>query len=232
MKIAIIQPYFFPYLGYFQLANSVDKFVFYDDVNFIRKGWINRNRILLNGKEFIFTLALKSASQNKLINQIDICEGNDRILKTIKYAYLRAPFFDDTYQLIDQVFESMNEIKCIAKLAEISVKKVAEYLGIRTIFETSSETYGSTEGLRREERLITICQINNADVYINPSGGINLYSKENFRKKGIHLFFMKNSLSKYKQFSDHFVSGLSIIDIMMFNDKKTIKEFLNAYVLV
>jgi hypothetical protein len=231
MKIAIMQPYFFPYIGYFQLINAVDKFIFYDDVNFINKGWINRNRILLNGIDHMFTLALKHASQNKLINQITICKNNDKIIQTIKQAYLKAPYFEDVFPLILQVFGKMNELINISKIAEISVITVSNYLNLSTFFTNSSEKYSHTKNLSREKRLITICQENSADTYINPSGGKVLYTHDNFKEYGIKLFYIKNNINPYKQFSNDFISRLSIIDVMMFNDKKTITKFLNNYEL-
>ena len=224
-----MQPYFFPYIGYFQLINAVDKFIFYDDVSFINKGWINRNRILLNGKDHLFTIALKSASQNKLINQIEICKQNNKIVKTIKQAYSKAPYFKDVFTLIQQVFDKMNETKSISKIAEISVKMVSNYLNLSTFFITSSEKYSYTQNLYREKRLIDICQENGANIYINSSSGKILYNHESFKENGIKLFFIKNNINTYKQFNNDFIPRLSIIDVMMFNDKKTITEFLNNY---
>jgi len=229
MRIAIMQPYFLPYIGYFQLINAVDKFIFYDDVSFINKGWINRNRILLNGKDHLFTIALKSASQNKLINQIEICKQNNKIVKTIKQAYSKAPYFKDVFTLIQQVFDKMNETKSISKIAEISVKMVSNYLNLSTFFITSSEKYSYTQNLYREKRLIDICQENGANIYINSSSGKILYNHESFKENGIKLFFIKNNINTYKQFNNDFIPRLSIIDVMMFNDKKTITEFLNNY---
>jgi hypothetical protein len=224
-----MQPYFLPYIGYFQLINAVDKFIFYDDVSFINKGWINRNRILLNGKDHLFTIALKSASQNKLINQIEICKQNNKIVKTIKQAYSKAPYFKDVFTLIQQVFDKMNETKSISKIAEISVKMVSNYLNLSTFFITSSEKYSYTQNLYREKRLIDICQENGANIYINSSSGKILYNHESFKENGIKLFFIKNNINTYKQFNNDFIPRLSIIDVMMFNDKKTITEFLNNY---
>jgi hypothetical protein len=224
-----MQPYFFPYIGYFQLINAVDKFIFYDDVSFITKGWINRNRILLNGKDHMFTLALKSASQNKLINQIEICENNDKIIKTIKHAYSKAPYFKDVFPLIQQMFVKMEEVKRISKIAEISVKMMSNYLNLNLLFATSSEKFGYTQNLLGEKRVISICKEIGTDTYINPSGGKALYNHNNFERNGIKLFFIKNNINPYRQFNNDFIPRLSIIDVVMFNDKETITEFLNNY---
>ena len=103
MKIAIMQPYFFPYLGYWQLMNIVDKFVIYDDVNYIKRGWINRNRILVEGKPFYIHVPVMKASQNKIINEMEVFVDSSlrkKELKTIELAYKKAPFFDSVYPLI------------------------------------------------------------------------------------------------------------------------------------
>jgi WbqC-like protein family len=231
MKVAIMQPYFFPYIGYFQLVNAVDKFVFYDDVTFIKQGWINRNRILLNDKEHLITLKLDGASSYRLINEIAVSQKNDNLIKTIIQAYSKAPFFNEVIPLIQDVFTEMNYLNKISKIAEISVKKVSEYLNLCGVFETSSEVYSATKLLRKEERLIAICKENNADSYINPSGGKDLYNKNSFRKEGINLFFIKNQITGYKQFRNDFIPGLSIIDVMMFNSPDLVREMVCQYEL-
>jgi len=232
MKIAVMQPYLFPYLGYFQLINAVDKFIFYDDVNYIKQGWINRNRILMNGKDNMFTISLKDASSFKLINEIEMNRGNEKLVKTITQAYSKAPYFNDVFPLIGKIFDEANEIKKISTIAQLSVVRVFEYLGITRIFEVSSQVYSHTKHLGRAERLMAICKENGADTYINSYGGQELYSKSEFYEKGIALHFIKNNLPVYKQFKDDFVPGLSIIDVLMFNSKDEIKEMLNHYELI
>ena len=232
MKIAIMQPYFFPYIGYFQLINAVDKFIFYDDVNFINKGWINRNKILLNGKDHFFTLPLKSASQNKLINQIEICENNNKIIKTIKHAYSKAIYFEDVLPLIRQVIDKIDEMKSISKIAEISVKLVTEYLNINRIFYTSSEDFKFSQDLHGEKRIIAICKKIGADTYINPSGIKGFYNHENFKENGIRLFYIENNIKPYRQFNNDFISHLSIIDVLMFNSIEDVNILLDDYKLI
>lgn len=231
MKLAIMQPYFFPYIGYFQLIDAVDKFIFYDDVTFIKQGWINRNRILLNNKDHLITLKLKNSSSNKLISEIEICKDNHSLIKTLVQAYSKAPFFNEVMKLIQDVFHSIDELKTISEIAEISVKKVSWYLNLETTFETSSEIYPETQYLRKEERLIAICKINNAGTYINPSGGKILYDKKIFEHEGIELFFIKNHIPVYRQFQGEFIPGLSIIDILMFNPPDVIRAMIQKYEL-
>lgn len=230
MKVAIMQPYFFPYLGYFQLIKAVDKFIFYDDVNFIKRGWINRNRIIINGSPNYFTIQLKEASQNKLINEIEFTDNRAKLRKTIQMAYKKAPFYDNVWPIIDDCLRI--ETNKIDELASYSVKKVSLHLGIDTLFEMSSQKYGDTKGLDRQIRLQEICKLNNAQTYINPVGGMELYKKEDFQKNNINLYYLKTEFIEYEQFSAPFIPGLSIIDVLMFNSKDLIQKMLDSYELI
>ena len=234
MKIAIMQPYLFPYIGYFQLVSAVDKFVFYDDVNFIKKGWINRNNVLVNAAPSSFTIPLKKVSQNKLINETEV-NIDDKWVKqfndTIRFNYKRAPFFDKTNEIINSTLELRKTNPFISDLAQKSVMLVAEYLGLETKFEISSQLYSQTKGMEKAERLKSICKINNSKEYINPSGGIELYTKEDFLSSDINLQFLYSENVPYKQLGETFVPWLSIIDIMMFNEVGEIKELLKRYKL-
>jgi hypothetical protein len=233
MKLAIMQPYIFPYIGYFQLVYSVDKFVFYDDVQFIKKGWINRNRILLQGKEYLLTIPLKEASQNKLICEIEVSWGNKelfKVLQSIEHAYKKAPFFNDIIPLVKEVFTSGK--KSIAALSSYSVEVVASYLNISKEFKASSDQLYNNTGYERAERLIDICKQENADEYINAIGGQTLYNKDYFLQKGIHLNFLQPTFTPYNQFSEAFVPGLSIVDVLMFNEKAKVKELLSTFELI
>lgn len=111
MKLAIMQPYFFPYIGYFQLIHAVDKFIILDDVNYINRGWINRNKIIINGEAKWFTLSLDKASQNKLIKEINISSKDvfhEKLLKTLKIFYGKAPYFNQVYDLLNKLFKIEN----------------------------------------------------------------------------------------------------------------------------
>ncbi len=232
MSVAIMQPYMFPYLGYFQLIQSVDTFVFYDDVNFINKGFINRNSILVKGNAQAFTIPLKEASQNKLIKEIDILKDGiwlNKFLKTIDYNYKKAPYFKETRNLILETF-NQNEIK-ISELAIQSVKQVCNYLNIDKTFQVSSEMYNNSKGLEKQERLISIIAQSRNNHYINPQGGKALYDKDYFASNNIKLSFIENQLVTYKQFNLVFIKDLSIIDVLMFNSKESIRELLNQYIL-
>lgn len=227
-----MQPYLFPYIGYFQLINAVDKFVMYDDVNYIKKGWINRNNILINGKANMFTIPLKEVSQNKLINEIYLSDDTKwriSFLKTIEMNYKKAPLFTVVFPLIEKIINA--EVEKINHLVNKSLELINEYIGINTIIVPSSDIY-SVAHLKGQERILAICKKENARHYINPNGGKEIYSVSLFEQEGIKLNFIETNQVVYKQFNNEFVPWLSIIDLLMFNTKDEITVFLNSYKLV
>ena len=230
MKIGIMQPYFFPYIGYFQLIRAVDKFVFYDDVNFIKNGWINRNRILLNNQAVYITIQLKGASSFKPINCVEFTDNRGKLKKTIEQAYKKAPHFDSVWPVINACLDYRT--KYISELAIHSVEQVSIYLNLNTHFEKSSLHYAGTKKLAREERLKEICRINNASQYINPIGGTELYKKDDFATIGGGISFIKSKDIRYAQYMNEFLPGLSIIDVMMFNSVDGINSLLKNYELI
>lgn len=219
-----MQPYVFPYIGYFQLIYASDIFVFYDDVNYINRGWINRNKILLNGKEQLFTIPCVEASQNKLIKDINVLNDKSiaKVLTTISVAYKKAPYFADVFPVIEKTLK-FNEDISVAQLAINSVINVCEYLNLQRIFKVSSEAYDNRE-LKKADRLIDICHKEDIGVYINPSGGRAIYAKEYFLAKGVALDFLISEKKDYAQFNNTFVPWLSVIDVLMFNSKETIND--------
>ena len=232
MTIAIMQPYFLPYIGYLQLMNEVDKFIFYDDVAFINRGWVNRNRILVNGKEFMLTVPLKEASQNKLISEIDL--GDDpkwrqKLLQTLGQSYRKAPFYTTVYPLLEKIVNL--EVRTIADLVRGSFPLINDYIGIQTELVPSSEIYHNTE-LRGQERILDICLREKATRYINPIGGMELYDRQRFADAGIELFFIQSKRVDYPQFRNEFVPWLSIADVLMFNDIPTVQGMLKEFELV
>lgn len=232
MKLAIMQPYLFPYIGYFQLVNAVDKFVFYDDVQYIKRGWINRNYILERGeRKLLITLHLDKSSVKKKINEIRVEDNSKKIIKTIKQNYSKAPFFDSAFPLVEKVFKLASSGPLISEIASTSICEVSRYLGLKTNFLFSSGTYPETLGFGREGRPISICKIEGAEIIANPIGGENLYNKDDFRQAGVALFFLKTNEVKYPQFKNKFVPNLSIIDVIMFNPKEQIISLLNNYEL-
>lgn len=227
-----MQPYLFPYLGYFQLIASVDVFVFYDDVNYIKGGWINRNRLLLNNAPFYFTVPCHEPSPNKLICDIDTAlneRQGRKLLFSFAQSYARAPYIKDVMPILEEVFSTYNAN--LSQFTIMSIKAVCNYLGIEKEWRISSQENYNRE-LPREQRLIEICHAEGGNVYHNPIGGQELYTKDMFAPAGIELKFVKNQLSPYKQRGNEFVPGLSIIDVLMFNDKETVLQMLQQYELV
>lgn len=230
MKLGIMQPYFFPYIGYFQLIKTVDKFIFYDDVNYIKNGWINRNRILINGKAHYITVHQKGASPNKLINEIEIANNRNKLIKTIPTAYSKAPYFKSVWPFVKKVLEF--ETDKIGELAAYSVTETCKYLGINTKFEFSSKDYGETANLKSGNRIIAICKSNNASEYFNPIGGVDLYEKKKFMIEGINISFINTTSTVYNQFKNTFIDNLSIIDVIMFNSDERVQAMLDCFELI
>ena len=229
MRLGIMQPYFFPYLGYWQLLANVDKYVVYDDVTYIKGGWINRNNFLINGQKNLLTMRLEKASSYTLIKDIAIKDDFVKFLKTIEMGYKKAPFFEDSFRLLKDICQCPD--KKLGQFLFNSHIKICEYLGIDTELILSSSFDKHTE-LKGKDKVISICKQLGADEYINAIGGQELYDKKEFAENGIRLNFLQANLREYRQLKNEFVAGLSIIDIMMFNSKEEIKEMLNDFNLV
>jgi hypothetical protein len=229
MRLAVMQPYFFPYIGYWQLINAADIFVIYDDVNFIKSGYINRNNIFQNGTSQLITLKLLSSSSFKKINEINISDNSKKLIKSINQNYSKAPFFKDVFPLLEEILN--NEQKDLSKFLGSSLVKIAKYLNINTKFLYSNDIKND-KTFKAQDRLIEMSKILNATGYINAIGGIELYDKEVFSQNKINLSFLKTHEISYKQFNYEFVPNLSIIDIMMFNSVDEIKKMLDEYELL
>ena len=230
MKLGIMQPYFFPYLGYWQLINAVDKYVVYDDVAYIKGGWIGRNNILLDGKKFLITLPLDNPSSFRNINEIAITSKEPvrmKVLKTMDSAYRKAPNYSVIMPMIERL---IMDSKTIAELNYESIIGIDKYLGVDTEIILSSDLKKNNE-LKGQDKVLHINEILGSDMYLNAIGGKELYSREAFSEHGIELRFLKMNNIEYKQFSNEFVPGLSIIDVLMFNSVETIRGFLNEYSL-
>ena len=229
MKIAIMQPYFFPYIGYFQLINCVDKFVIYDDVNFIKGGWINRNNILLNGEKSFLNIQMIGSSSYKKINEIKIHESKIKIINKIENAYSKAPFFSDILPLLNKIILYNSEE--LSSYLINSILLISEYLEINTEFLVSSEIE-KDNNLKGQDKVIDICKRLNASVYVNAIGGMDLYCNDDFLKKNINLKFIDTKNIYYKQFNEKFTPNLSIVDVLMFNNKEKIIKLLNNYTII
>ena len=232
MKVAIMQPYFFPYLGYWQMLNAVDIFVLYDDVNYINRGWINRNQILINKNPHMLTLPLLEASQNKLINTINItniAKQKEKIIKTLNLAYAKAPYFNKVMPLLEEIILCKNSN--LASFLKYQFEIISDYLTITTKLIPSSSIC-KPENLHGKYKILEICKILNAEYYINAIGGQHLYDKQEFEYNNIQLNFIKMNNIQYKQFNNKFVPNLSIIDVMMLNSLEQIKKMLDEYTLI
>lgn len=234
MRLAIMQPYLFPYLGYFQLLGAVDKFVIYDDVAFIKQGWVNRNRILVSGRAYRFSVPLRDASSFRRINETEVDRGSypgwlRKFLMTVDQSYRKAPCFEPVRQLLAMVFVGFSG--SIASLALRSIVETAHYLDLKTEIVESPCAYGN-DGLKGEERLIDICVKEGADSYINVIGGQELYAREDFAARGITLHFIRSRPTMYRQFGEGFIPALSMIDVMMFNPPQRISELLGEFDLI
>lgn len=231
MKLAIMQPYFFPYLGYFQLISAVDTFVIYDNIQYTKKGFINRNKYLSNGTGKSMTVSIQKDSDYLDIVQREISQEFDKkkLLKQLEVSYQKAPFFQEVWALIQNIIlcEQSNLFEYIYH----SISALGDFLDIKTDFIVSS-TVCIDHSLKSQEKVLAICKAQKAETYINAIGGQSLYDYESFAKENISLQFIQMNEISYPQFSGDFVSHLSIIDVLMFNGKEKTKELLQEYSLI
>jgi hypothetical protein len=231
--LGIMQPYFFPYIGYLQLVHAVDTFVFYDDVNFIKKGWIHRNQLAINGQASLFSIPLKDMSQNKKINEIYVDSSfvnwREKFLKTLEQNYKKAPFFAETLALVERVLFRENQPK-MSELAFWSIEEIAKYVGITTKLIPSSAVYQNEE-LKAQERIIAICEAEKATTYLNPIGGKELYNVQDFKEKGMELYFLRPMPLVYSQGKFEFIPWLSTIDVLMHHSAPDFLSLLTNYTL-
>lgn len=229
MKAAIMQPYFFPYIGYFQLMNAVDEFIVYDNIEYTKKGWINRNRILVNGKDDFITLPLKKDSDFLTVNKRNLADewktSRAKMVSRITESYRKAPFFELTFPLIEKCLfcDSQNLFDFIF----FSLVEIKNTLEIQSNLLVSS-AIPVNHTLKSEKKVIAICHARKANIYINPIGGVNLYAKDEFRNEGIELKFLRSNAFTYSQFKNEFIPWLSIIDVLMFQPRAEIIRYLNT----
>lgn len=226
-RLAIMQPYFFPYIGYFQLIAAVDQFVVYDNIKYTKKGWINRNRMLQNGKDVMFSLPLKRDSDFLDVRERELAAdfNRDKLLNQFKGAYRHAPYFEQTFPLIEQIVRH-EEVNLFSYL-HYSIARTCEHLGITTEIKISSAISIDHE-LKNQAKVLALCDVLAASTYVNAIGGAELYSKEDFQENGIELKFIKSKSFEYVQFGDTFVPWLSIVDVMMFNPLSAIQACITS----
>lgn len=235
MKVAIMQPYFLPYIGYFQLLKFTDIFVIYDNIQFTKKGWIHRNRFLQNGKDELFTISISKDSDFLDIKDrkltLDYLEVNTKSLRKIESSYKKAPYFKEVYPLIKNcfLFEDHNNL---FDFVYNSINIIKDYLKIETTILISSKLDNENHLFKGKERVQFICKKLNAYQYINPIGGLSLYDKQDFKNQSIQLNFILSKNIEYPQFNNRFVPWLSIIDVLMFNSVEQVNKMLDQYELI
>jgi len=232
MKTAIMQPYLFPYIGYFQLINAVDKFIFFDDVQWMKGGWINRHAVLKNSKEGLLTLSILKHSYKSKINEVLIRpdeHGKEAYIAKLRSYYCKAPYFEQTYKIVENIFNYENDN--IAQFIYNSFIELDKILNINTEFILSSNLDYNRD-LHAEGKVLDICKRLKTDVYINTVRGQHLYNKEEFKRDGIELLFLDREIDEYNQFENKFVPYLSIIDLMMFNPIEKVQEMIKKGSLV
>jgi hypothetical protein len=227
MNIAIMQPYFFPYVGYFQLISAVDLFIVYDNIKYTKKGWINRNRMLQNGADVMFSLPLKSDS-----DYLDVCDrelaadfDGSKLLNQIIGAYRRAPHFAQTLPLLEQIVRYPD--RNLFQFLHHSLARTCEHLGITTKIAISS-TIDIDHTLKNQDKVLALCAATGATCYTNAIGGLELYAKDAFQANNTALQFIKSKPFEYTQLGNPFVPWLSIIDVMMFNPIDDIRAYLQS----
>lgn len=232
MKVAVMQPYFFPYLGYFQLMAAVDRFIAWDDVQYIQRGWVNRNRILLNGEPAYITLPVEKAPQTAYISErqvADLASASGKLLGQLHAAYRKAPHYAETRALVEQILAC--EERNLGRFLFNGLQQVCEHLGIKTTLLLSSALEKNDAGLSGSERILALCEAQGADMYVNAIGGRELYSPDMFAARGIELRFIAMGPVRYAQNVADFVPHLSIIDVLMFNERDVVRQFLQQYTL-
>jgi hypothetical protein len=225
-SLSVMQPYCFPYLGYFQLLQAVDEFILLDDVGFIKRGFINRNFILLNEKPHRFVLPVENVSQLRRICEHEYLDTPRKTFDLFFHAYKKAPFFEPVYALLKRVLLSSE--RTVSELNQASIVTTLEYLGIHRKLSLSSELDPDPVE-KGQDRIISLCKREGATTYINAAGGRTLYSQSGFASRGITLGFIQSRFPQYIQNGTEFVSGLSIIDVLMWNPPEHAAAMLDAW---
>lgn len=236
MKIGIMQPYFFPYLGYFSLIKQTDRFILFDTVQFIRHGWIERNRILKPGTGWQYIkVPVKKHSRDTIIKEISIDNNQDwqgRIFRQLEHYKKRSPFYEDTIMILKRAFEI--ETDSIVKLNENILKVICDYIGLNVNIKVFSEMNLNIEKANApDEWALNICKsLGDITEYWNPEGGLEFFNRSKYENEGIEIKFLKMNLTRYSQRRQEFEPGLSIVDVMMFNEPEKINEMLDKYELL
>lgn len=228
-----MQPYFLPYLGYFQLIHAVDIFVVYDDIKYTKQSWINRNRILVNGADQLISLPLAGASDSHDIRDRrlapEFAAQRGKLERRIEAAYRRAPHFDEVFPWL--LTGMKNEDSNLFRFLHHLLVRTLVWLNLhRTVIISSS--LGLPRSLMGQDRVIATCKALGAAHYINLPGGRSLYDHQTFAAAGLKLSFLAPNLIPYRQFEHPFVAGLSVLDAMMFNNTEELRVLTASYAIV
>ncbi len=223
MRVAIMQPYFFPYVGYFQLMAAVDLFIVYDNIKYTKKGWINRNRMLQSGKDVMFSLPLRSDSDSLDVSERALAAEfqRDKLLNQWRGAYVKAPNFSAVFPMLERAVRHPDN-NLFAYLAH-ALACTCEHLGLNTPVRVSS-SIEIDHGLKGQDKVIALAKAVGASSYLNAIGGLDLYAREAFQSHGLQLQFIRSRPFEYAQFGDSFVPWLSIIDVLMFNPPQAVRQ--------
>lgn len=227
--VGIMQPYFLPYMGYWQLISAVDEFVIYDNIKYTKKGWINRNRFLQNGKDELFSLPLKADSDTLDVAERELSPDfeRDKLIRQLQGAYRKAPHYTENFPVIEDIIK--NPEQNLSEYISASIHKLCEYLGIGTKLTASSEVAIDHQSLKGQDKVMAICHALDATSYLNPIGGLELYDKSTFEKSGLELSFLRSQVLPYQQFGQPALPHLSILDVLMFNSREQTQAYLSSF---
>jgi hypothetical protein len=227
-KVAVMQPYFLPYIGYFQLVAAVDVFVVYDNIKYTKKGWINRNRLLAGGVDQTFTLPLRAGSDAEHVRERFLADDfrPRKLLDQFRGAYRAAPEFDRVYPLLERII--LHPDRNLFDFIRHALEAVCAELDVRTEIRISS-SIGIDHDLRHQDKVLALCEATGATTYVNAIGGTELYSAEDFAARGVELRFIRARPLEYPQFGQAFVPWLSIVDVMMFNPPDRVRQLVAGH---
>jgi len=252
MKLAIMQPYFFPYIGYFQLIKAVDKTILYENVNFKIENWMTRNRIQIKNEQPLYiSIPVRSRSSNKKIAEIEIAEHEKwkrRLKRSLQFNYGKSEYFSEVFPQLEKIIDTKKThlhsyngetIRLITELLEIGTKIEYNNQHYLELEKKLNQKYQDTlideslkKSKRKTERIISISKQEQANIYINAYGGTALYDKNEFAAHGIELFFLKTKDHNYKQFSNNFYPNLSILDVLLNCGIENTQKLLTNYELI
>lgn len=256
MKLAIMQPYFMPYIGYFQAIAAVDKYILYSNLNFIKEAWMNRNRLLMrDGTVVLTTIPLKNKSSNQMIYDVELDNSkpwSEKFLKTVQMCYSRKPYFDEFYPLLEEMLSVKYDL--LMDLNAHTISEISRFLGLGTVIESDNSRFlamekklevvesdysvlpylEKTKPIKKVARVIEMCRIEGCDDFYNAIGGQSLYDKDEFAQYGIRLNFVSTNAFEYRQDTKKnvFEPNLSIIDVIMNNGREGTSNLLKEYTLV